>query len=130
MTGFEVPQNTLRLKFTDPSYNGLEVVCRAVPLGELRETAALANVDPKNITDEDQARVDRLIGSFADALVSWNLTRKGRKVPATRKGVDSLDLIFLMQLIGAWLAGLGELVAEQAQSDAELVAALPVQALG
>ena len=130
MTGFEVPQTTLRLAFTDPSYGGLEVVCRAVPLGELQEAAELANVDPKNVTDEDQARLERLIGSFADALVSWNLTRRGKKVPATREGVDSLDIIFTMQLIAAWLAGLGELVAAQAQSDAEMVASLPVQALG
>lgn len=128
--GFEVPRTTLRLKFTDPSFNGLEVVCQVVPLGELRAAAELAKVDPKNITDEDQARVDRLVGAFTDALVSWNLTRKGRKVPATRKGVDSLDLLFTMQLIAAWLTGLGELVAKQAVDDAEIAQTLQVNALG
>ena len=128
--GFEVPQTTLRLKFVDPSFNGLEVVCRAVPLAELQEAAKLADIDPRDITDEDQARVEQLVAAFAAALVSWNLTRGGRKVPATRKGVQSLDLIFTMQLIAAWLAGLGELVAAQAQEDAEVAKTLQVDALG
>jgi hypothetical protein len=128
--GFEVPQTTLRLVFTDPSYSGLEVVCAVVPIGQVQEAAKLADVDPKNVTDEDMARVERIIGAFADALVSWNLTRKGRKVPATRRSVESLDLIFVMQLIAAWLMGLGELVAAQAQEDAELAKSIQVDALG
>ncbi len=128
--GFEVPQTTLRLQFTDPSYSGLEVVCAAVPWGQVSEAAELAHVDPGNITDADQAKIDRLIGSFADALVEWNLIRDGEPVPATRQGVESLDLLFVMQLVGAWLAGLGELVAAQARSDAELARSLQSDALG
>jgi hypothetical protein len=128
--GFEVPQTTMRLVFADPSYNGLEVVCAVVPIGEVQEAAKLADVDPKNITDEDLERVDRLVAAFADALISWNLTRKTKKVPATKAGVGSLDIIFTMQLVSAWLEGLGELIASQAQSDAELAKTLQTEALG
>lgn len=128
--GYEVPEpQHVRLVFSDPSFNGLEVVCRLVPVGQLSEAASLANVDPKAIKPEDAEKVQNLITAFSNALVSWNLTRKGRKVPATRKGVDGLDLVFTMQLIEAWLTAVGKAIAEQATGDAELAETLDVDAL-
>jgi hypothetical protein len=129
--GFEVPEpQHLRLVFSDPSYSGLEVVCRLVPVGQLTEAATLAGIDPKAVRSEDAQKVQNLIGAFAQALVSWNLTRKGRKVPATRAGVDSLDLIFIMQLIEAWLSAVGKVITEQANTDAELAETLQAEPLG
>lgn len=129
--GYEVPESpNLRLVFTDPSFNGLEVVCRPTPIGQLNEAASLADIDPKKVKPEDAEKVQRLISAFARALVSWNLTRKGRKVPATVKGVDSLDVEFVMQLVSAWLSAAGARIADQAQTDADVVTTLPVDALG
>lgn len=141
MTGFEVPESRhVRLVFADPSFHGLEVVCRLVPVGQLTEAAGLADVDPKAVRPEDAKKVENLIDAFAKALVSWNLTRgsyrtqsgerKARKVPATRKGVDSLDLIFTLQLIEAWLSAVGKVVAEQANEDAELAETLQAEPMG
>jgi hypothetical protein len=129
--GFEVPEpRHMRLVFADPSFKGLEVVCRLVPVGQLSEAASLADVDPKAIRLEDAEKVQRLIDAFAGALVSWNLTRRSRKVPATPKGVGSLDLLFTMQLIEAWLTAVGQVIAEQAQGDAELAETLQTEPLG
>jgi hypothetical protein len=129
--GYEVPEpQHLRLVFSDPSFGGLEVVCRLVPVGQLTEAASLAGIDPKAVRPEDAQKVQNLIGAFAQALVSWNLTRKGRKVPATRAGVDSLDLIFTMQLIEAWLSAVGKVIVAQVQEDSELAETLQSEALG
>jgi hypothetical protein len=127
MSGYEVPQNTLKLKFADPTFDGLEVVMLVVPLSILTETSQLAKADPEDISDDDLQRLERLVSSFSDSLVSWNLTRKGRKVPATRKGVDSIDMVFTLQLIDAWMQGLGVLMINQAQEDAETAKSLQVQ---
>jgi hypothetical protein len=130
MAGYEVPQDTIKLKFSDPSFEGLEVVCHSVPYGNLTETAEMAKIDPKNVTDEDLERVDRLVKAFSDNLVSWNLTREGKKVPVTNAGVKSLNLVFLLQIVEGWLQGTAELVATQAQKDSELAETLSMDALG
>lgn len=116
MTGFEVPQTQLRLVFSDPSYAGLEVVCALPPLDKLEETAAIA-ADPAAVTPDTAAR---LLDTFAEQLVSWNLTRNGEPVPATRAGLGSLDLLFAMQLIMAWLSSTGELLKQQRATEAAL----------
>lgn len=125
--GFEVPQNTLRLVFTDPSYSGLEVTCRVASLDEMRTAAALDQVDPHNVRPEDLDAVNKLLDAFAGALVEWNLTAGKRKVPATRKGVGSLSLTFAMQLVGAWLEAHGELITRLAEANGVEEADLPVE---
>lgn len=116
--GYEVPENTLRLMFTDSSFEGLEVVCKLASIDQISSAAALASIDPKN--PKEYARVEQIMTDFAAALVSWNCTRKGRKVPPTSRGVGSLDPVFVMQLVEAWLSGSGQLLKDQAAADAEL----------
>jgi hypothetical protein len=129
--GYEVPENIVRLVFSDPSFDGLEVVCRLATVSQIAAAAQLTAVDAKNIRPEDAKYVENLIGDFANALVSWNCTRKGEQVPATREGAGSLDPLFTMQLVEAWLSGSGEILAEQAKDDAELEASIPpVEAFG
>ena len=132
MAGFELQETLVRLRFEDPSFDGLEVVCSVVPIGELTAAASLANVDPTNIQTEDLAKVDQLIDTFASALREWNLTRRGRPVPAIHRGVKSLDLVFSMQLIAAWLTGAAEVLAKEAaesMSADQVAASLTSEAL-
>lgn len=130
--GFEVPDTLITLKFADPSFDGLEVKCKLVPLAQVTEAASLANVDPNRLNNEDLAKVERLVAAFASALVEWNLTRKGKKVPATMSGVKSLDIVFTMQLVEAWLSAMGKIIADQAtasRDNAEVEESLPVESL-
>lgn len=138
--GFEVPETTLQLSFTDPSYAGLEVACRMAPRGVLTAAASLGGVDPRRFTREHAATLDHLSDAFAESLLSWNLTRNGVDVPATKEGVDSLDLAFLMQLVTPWLEGTGQALAQQAaeqaahsvspEEEAEIEASMDVRPLG
>jgi len=123
--GFEVKENTARLVFTDPSFNGLEVVCALIPLDELAAAASLASIDPAKVTPGDLAKVQQLRDAFAGALRSWNLTRKGKPVPATLAGVKSLDMVFLLQLIEPWIANSAAVAAEKEAERSEIEATLP-----
>lgn len=125
MAGFEVPETVAKLVFTDPSFAGLEVACALIPLDELVATAQLARIDPDAITAAELAKVTQLRDAFAGALRSWNLTRKGKPVPATLAGVKSLDMVFVLQLIEPWVSSSAEFVAKQQAERAEIEAALP-----
>lgn len=126
--GFEVPEHTLKLIFSDPSYQGLEVRCRLATIDQVTAAAKLSLLDVTAMTAENASRLERALDDFADALISWDLEKKGRKVPATRKGVGSQDPLFVLQLIEAWLSGSGKLLASQlpGQSGVE-EADLPVE---
>ncbi len=88
---------------------GLVVRAQSVPLGVFLELIELKEVDTKNITAEDAAKVDRLFTGFADALVSWNLENEdGSPVPATADGLKSQDIDFVMQIVSAWIAALSQ----------------------
>lgn len=123
--GFEVKENTARLVFEDPSFDGLEVVCALIPLDELTAAASLASIDPANVTPADLAKVQQLRDAFAGALRTWNLTRKGKPVPATLAGVKSLDLLFMLQLIRPWIENSAVVAAEKEAERSEIEAALP-----
>lgn len=123
--GFEVQETRARLQFTDPSFNGLEVVCALIPLDELAAAASLADVDSDNVTPADLMKVQQLRDAFAGALRSWNLTRKGKPVPATLAGVKSLDLVFVLQLIEPWIENSATVAAQLAADRAEVEAVLP-----
>lgn len=132
--GFEAPDNRLKLVFSDPSFAGLEVVCRLATMDQIKSSAKLGDLDPNALSaGELEAEVGRIIGEFADALISWNLRRDREPVPATAQGVGSLDSLFVMQLVEAWMSNSGKLLrdrAQQMQASAEVdESELPVEPL-
>jgi hypothetical protein len=127
--GFEAPLSYMRLRFTDPSYEGLEVLVRMVDGDTLAEAAELRTVDLTNVQPHD---LKALLDGFASCLVEWNLTVKGRPIPATRAGLKKLDVLFQMQMITSWLTAFGQALDDirQAAAEAEEVApTLPVTPL-
>jgi hypothetical protein len=104
--GFEVPETILRLDFVDRSFDGLVVRMFPASTGAVERIGSLAFIDPKaGITKDVYDTMVFARKAFADALVEWNLRRRGVAVPATVEGVGSLDDAFLMQLVGAWMEG-------------------------
>lgn len=131
--GFEAPTNLLKLIFTDPSYEGLEVYVRFVGADDLAEASKLQHIAAKDVRP---SHVAGLLDQFAERLVSWNVTIDGEDVPATRDGIRRLDILFQLPIIEAWVSAYGTHLndlklaedqrREQAADDVELSAGLKV----
>lgn len=105
----EAYKGNYRLKFTDPSFDGLVVVMRKHTLGALRAASKTIDI---NLDDARSGKLNKkdwknLVGSldqFAKHLVEWNLKDdEGFLVPSTRAGVDTVDVGFLFQIYMVWL---------------------------
>lgn len=103
---------TFRLKFEDPSMDGLEVVARSVKLKQVLRLMKLA--DKKERSPE---QIEEMLDLFQAGLVSWNveddvLGQDGQPtgdkvpVPANRAGIDSQEFDFIFEIILAWMDAL------------------------
>lgn len=106
--GFEVSTTGSVLKFPEGSkYHGLEVTVDEAPVGLLLEI--MENYSKLSGETVDMAVAAKvlppLLKSFASVLESWNVTRKGKAVPATLEGLKSLGQEFVLTVVGAWLTG-------------------------
>jgi hypothetical protein len=107
MGGFEAPGTGNVLDFTGTPYEGLEVTVDSASVGLLMDIMG----DYEAITAEDVnvkaalPVMSRLLGNFGELLESWNVTKRGKPVPASAEGLRSLDIHFAMAVIGAWLTG-------------------------
>ncbi|HEX6970278.1 MAG TPA: hypothetical protein VF174_15895 [Micromonosporaceae bacterium] len=121
--GFVLQEETYKLVF-DGSLEGLEVTTRSASTEDWLRISEMAGV----LRDfppapEDVAKLRQLFETFADALVGWNLERSpGKKVPATVKGVLSLDPKFVARVILAWM----DAVAGTTSAE-DIEATLPVE---
>jgi hypothetical protein len=96
--GFEAEDTltTYRLKFEE--YPGLEVTAREPSVGQMMELNGTSGQDPQAAGPE---KVEKAFQLFSSLLESWNITRKGKPVPATYEGVMSLGGAFVMKLVKA-----------------------------
>ena len=107
--GFEVGGGTgTILTFEGTAYAGLEVKVDEPPIGLLLDIGekyeALTSGDV--VTMQDQVKLIReLMGGFAQVLEEWNVTRKGKPVPATLEGLRLMGHKFVVAVIGAWFTG-------------------------
>ncbi|SDU42721.1 hypothetical protein [Jiangella alkaliphila] len=127
--GFEVNLTTLRLRFTDPSFDGAQVTVRMVDGDTLAAAAELKDVDIATVSPD---MLKQLLDGFADALIDWNLEIKGRRVNPTRAGLRKFDVLFQLELVKAWLSSYGEVLEAlkaAGQEAAELESTLKVAPL-
>lgn len=91
-------------------YPGLIVRCRKPSfraLDALTEALLLLGDDLSGEQLPGSTRITawrKLFRAFADSLISWTLFDRDRAVPATRKGVLSQDLEFLLDMARTWYA--------------------------
>lgn len=103
--GFTPKRKQYRLVFEDPDMAGLVVVATAPSMGMFADLVALGDID---MTDEVAIKsrikdVNRIFDHFAESLVSWNLeTDDKHPIPATREGLDTQEIPFVMDVIKAW----------------------------
>lgn len=98
-----------KLVFADPEMDGLEVRARSVDVGSFVTITKLASfVDSAgDVSPEKLEKVGELFERFAEVLVDWNLEERLddviRPVPATKDGLFSQDLDFVLLVIRAWM---------------------------
>jgi hypothetical protein len=95
--GFELNSPEYRLTFEGTDLDGLIVQVQSVSVGTMLDLIELADADTRKAAD-----IAHMFDTLGDALVSWNLERKGVPVPADRTGVRSLGAPEAMTLIKAW----------------------------
>lgn len=108
--GFEAPGTGRKLSFAGTKYEGLEVTVDSASIGLLTEitehyAALMALTAEKVELTAAMPALNTLIGMFAGVLESWNVTKRGEPVPPTVEGMQSLDAVFVLEVIGAWLTG-------------------------
>lgn len=89
-------------------YPGLVVRCRKPSFGALAKLTDAVLLLGDDLSGEQLPGTERiaawrtLFRAFADSLTGWTLFDRDRAVPATRKGVLSQDLEFLLALTRTW----------------------------
>ena len=132
MSGYEAPGQGVVLDFFGTGYEGMEITVDSVPMGLLLDVmeAFSEATEGGEDTSGTLAAMVKLLGHFAQALVSWNVTRRGEPVDASYQGLMALDHRFTLDLIRLWIQRttqaspeLGKGSGSGASSEAELTAA-------
>lgn len=93
-----------KLVFEGDEFEGLEVRVKSLPLGHFTNILSLYEANLKSPGQNDMTKLEPLFSTFVKALVSWNVEDgDGNPVPATREGLDALDLPFILRMILSWI---------------------------
>lgn len=88
----------------DDPLNDLEVYIRSLPIDQFVELSDLAEMAP---SDRAKAGI-KVLNIFTRSLVDWNLTdEEDQEIPATKEGVYSQELDFILRIIKAWMTRMG-----------------------
>ena len=115
--GFKHQAKVYRLVFDDPELEGLEVRARSLSIAEAR--------------DDDR----KVLDSFADALVSWNLEdENGQPLPATLETLETYpDVDFMNLIMDTWMTAVAgvdeELGKDSSSGEQSPEASLPMEPL-
>lgn len=127
--GFEVEDDVFTLAFTDPKWTGLEVRARGADMRTVLGLVGLMNAE----FSEQLARTSEMVEVFASVLESWNVTRKGVPVPATKDGLLSQKPQFVIAVVTAWMDAVmgvsGPLDDGSSPGDGLMEATLPMSPL-
>lgn len=131
--GYDQENRRKLYELTFRPFPGLLVRCRKPGFAafELLSDAVLALGDDfagRGLAGEEQIYWwGKLFRAFARSLVAWNLSDRGRAVPATKRGVLDQDHDFLLQVVRSWYytVVLHQEVAEPAASSAPVAAPEP-----
>lgn len=114
-TVYEIPEDysgTYVLEFSDPTFEGLEVVMGRHSFGAIDAAARLSKIDRQaveagELNTDDWGALSVALAEFSAALVSWNLVdRDGKAVGTDLRTVKRLDLIWVMQVFLVWVRAL------------------------
>lgn len=107
--GFVREPNIFKITWAEGlDLHGLEIRAKSVPLAQFLKIYNLTK-DVKSDDDISLEDMEQLFEMFSEVLVSWNLEEPGTRgkkkpVPATKSGLYSQDLSFVMTVITQWVA--------------------------
>lgn len=144
--GFKREKKIFKLVWPEGDENhGLEVRATSCSTGDLIHIMGLVKAvkaaEKDDQSDASLDMIDTLFGAFAKCLVGWNLeddalTEDGpvtQPVPATKSGLESQDLDFVMSIISAWMGAVSAVGEEEGKGSASgeqfPEASLPMEAL-
>jgi hypothetical protein len=114
MAGFRRQARTIVLHFTG-ELEGLEVRARSVSVGTITRMLELAQKVQGKLAPEDIGIIGELFGTFAAAVVSWNLEHEEASevpgvstwvpTPISVAGLEKHDGDFVLDMIMAWIDG-------------------------
>lgn len=92
----------LLLRFEGDEYDGLVVRCRRPSIDDVLAMEALRGLDltggDPDVTDE---AIERGLAAISRLIANWNIyDEQGQPVPISAGGLRSLDLVFVMTLLG------------------------------
>lgn len=126
----------LRLRWpADGEYAGLVVVMRAASLGVLLRLQSLTSELQGPASEEaGLAAIGELVDALTASLVSWELFEEDadgaeRPVPATREGVEGLDVALTMEIVRAWMEAAKATVPAPLESGPGVLARVPMEPL-
>jgi hypothetical protein len=141
MAGFRRQARTIVLHFTG-ELEGLEVRARSVSVGTITRMLELAQKVQGKLAPEDIGIIGELFGTFAAAVVSWNLEHEERgadgatswvPTPISVAGLEKHDGDFVLDMIMAWIDGAigtpGETGKESPDGKPSVEASMPMETL-
>jgi hypothetical protein len=101
--GYKREPTLYNLQFEgDPSFDGLEVMAKSLPL---KEFFALQKL--QSVADSDPDAAEKVVRAFAGVLVSWNLTDEAdQPVPASYDGLIEQEYGFVLRIFAAWMGAI------------------------
>lgn len=91
----------------DHEYSGLEVNAASLSVSELMDLTRMGEKAKSADADMANDASDKMLTTFAKALVSWNLEDEdGTPVPATRDGFSSQDMAFVQAVLAEWMGAI------------------------
>lgn len=109
--GYKPKRTLYTLTFEDPDLEGLEITTKRISVDGLLKFVemfeATQNLDKDSFKPEDLQILTGMFERFVNVLVAWNVEDDDdQPVPRTVKGLFSLDLEFVMQVIESWIDGM------------------------
>lgn len=107
--GFRPEITIYRLKFEGTTLDGLEVEMESLSVDEfskIQELAAEAQSNIDNPKVGGTGSTDKMLLSFSENLVRWNMEDKHGPVPANRQGVGTQKFDMILKIIEAWMSAI------------------------
>lgn len=125
--GYQRP--AYKLKFADAEFDGLEVRAKGMPLDDLLILSEVSQMDLSGgVSTIDRKKIDRVLETFASALVSWNYEdTDGEPVPATIEGLRQADFRMQFTLLASYLEGVTTQQLSRRNSEIEAEMSMDVQ---
>lgn len=113
--GFKPKKTMYRLVFKDPDMDGLVVIGKALSMGKTLQLQQYATKFA-DVSDKDgipPEMLDEMLGLLTEGLAEWNVEDDDdQPVPLTDEGILTQEIPFIMKIIYAYGAAMGQVKEE------------------